>query len=609
VPRSAERVFFRGEWYEGLYPRAGATPRDLDELRAFEAEMQRWSRWRDGQGRRAFDLPRARGSDADEVRALDSLSMAAYMDAHGWRSARLRWLVEYGCRDDFGTTLGQTSAWAGVHYFAARLGESGQGADFLTWPEGNGRLVAHMARRAGARIKTGAVVTDVRPHERGVDVVWHDAIGGRTFGLHARHAVFALPRFLAAHVIAPYRDAPPPHLAETRYGSWMVANLRLRDHPASRGFPLAWDNVLYDSRALGYVVATHQSGRDFGPTVLTYYMPILDDDPAAGRRRLLATSWNEWVDAIFADLERAHRGLRDLVENVDVYLWGPRHGASASGFPVERRPGRVRAPAGAPAVRAHRPVRDGAVRGGAALGVRAAADILGAEGRPLRPISHERRHRPLVTGVPVATTERGRWLVSARWDVAVFGGSALLAFALLVWGRVSGALAGVTPPWAWIATVLAVDVAHVWSTAYRVYLDPDERRRRPALYLGLPVAAYALGVVLYSASPGLFWRVLAYLAVFHFVRQQYGWVALYRRRLGPSTALDRVLDDAAIYSATLYPLLWWHAHLPREFEWFIEGDFIPGLPLTAAARLLPVHLFITLCTSRGRCGCARSGGR
>jgi hypothetical protein len=319
------------------------------------------------------------------VRALDSLSMAAYMDAHGWRSARLRWLVEYGCRDDFGTTLAQTSAWAGVHYFAARLGESGQGADFLTWPEGNGRLVAHMARRAGARIKTGAVVTDVRPHERGVDVVWHDAIGGRTFGLHARHAVCALPRFLAAHVIAPYRDAPPPHLAETRYGSWMVANLRLRDHPASRGFPLAWDNVLYDSRALGYVVATHQSGRDFGPTVLTYYMPILDDDPAAGRRRLLATSWNEWVDAIFADLERAHRGLRDLVENVDVYLWGhamvrPRPGFLWSdALAVSARPlGRLRF--------AHTDLSGMALFEEAQhWGVRAAADILATEGRRLSP--------------------------------------------------------------------------------------------------------------------------------------------------------------------------------------------------------------------------------
>ena len=380
-----ERVFFRGEWYEGLYPRAGATARDIAELRAFEAEMQRWSRWRDGRGRRAFDLPRARGSDADEVRALDSLSMAAYLDAHGWRSARLRWLVEYGCRDDFGTTLAQTSAWAGVHYFAARLSDAGEGADFLTWPEGNGRLVAHMARRAGERVKTGAVVTDVRPHERGVDVVWHDEARNRTFGLRARHAVFALPRFLAAHVIAPYRDAPPAHLKETAYGSWMVANLRLRDHPASRGFPLAWDNVLYDSRALGYVVATHQSGRDFGPTVLTYYMPVLDDDPSAGRRRLLATSWSEWVDAIFADLERAHRGLRGLVENVDVYLWGhamvrPRPGflwsdaLAASGRPL----GRLRF--------AHTDLSGMALFEEAQhWGVGAAADILGAEGRRLPP--------------------------------------------------------------------------------------------------------------------------------------------------------------------------------------------------------------------------------
>jgi hypothetical protein len=255
------------------------------------------------------------------------------MDARGWHSRPLRWLVEYGCRDDFGATLAQTSAWAGVHYFAARLGEDGQPADFLTWPEGNGRLVAEMARRLGPRLRTAALVTDVIPHDKGVDVVWHDARQGRTFGLHARHAVFALPRFLAAHVIAPWRDSPPPHLAATVYGAWMVANLRLRDRPASRGFPLAWDNVLYDSDSLGYVVATHQTGRDFGPTVLTYYLPLVDEDPAAARRRMLATRWEDWVERILADLSRAHPGLRDLVENVDVYLWGHAMVRPRPGFP------------------------------------------------------------------------------------------------------------------------------------------------------------------------------------------------------------------------------------------------------------------------------------
>jgi hypothetical protein len=186
----------------------------------------------------------------------------------------------------------------------------------------------------------------------------------------------------------------------------------------------------------------------------------------------------------------------------------------------------------------------------------------------------------------------GRWLVSRDWDLAVFGGSALVALALLAWGASTGALAEATPAWAWVLTVVLVDVAHVWATAYRVYTDPEERRRRPGLYYGVPLAVYAIGVLLYSTSPGLFWRSLAYVAVFHFVRQQYGWVALYRRRLGAHSMLDRVLDDAAIYSATLYPLLYWHANLPREFEWFIAGDFIPGLPRDAASALLPVHLGI-----------------
>ena len=82
------------------------------------------------------------------------------------------------------------------------------------------------------------------------------------------------------------------------------------------------------------------------------------------------------------------------------------------------------------------------------------------------------------------------------------------------------------------------------------------------------------------------------MAVLHFVRQQYGWVALYRRRLGIRSRLDRVLDDAAIYGATLYPVLHWHAHLPRELEWLIQGDFIPGLPKEAATALLPIHVAI-----------------
>jgi phytoene dehydrogenase-like protein len=317
-----ERLFHGAQWQEGLYPRDGASPDDLRQLAEFDAEMRRFSRWRDAGGRRAFAIPRARGSDAAEVKALDRQSMAQFMDEHRWTSPRLRWFVEYGCRDDFGATLAQTSAWAGVHYFAARLEDDRrEAAEFLTWPEGNGHLVAHLARVAGRRVRLGTLVTDVRAGTGPVEIAYEDA-AGRPAALRARHVVFALPRFLAAHLIDAYRASPPPGLRETMYGSWMVANLTLRDRPLSRGFPLAWDNVLYDSPSLGYVVATHQTGRDEGPTVFTYYMPSLDEDPRRGRERLLGTSWADWVEAILADLGRAHPGIRDLVQRVDVYLWG-----------------------------------------------------------------------------------------------------------------------------------------------------------------------------------------------------------------------------------------------------------------------------------------------
>jgi hypothetical protein len=45
-----------------------------------------------------------------------------------------------------------------------------------------------------------------------------------------------------------------------------------------------------------------------------------------------------------------------------------------------------------------------------------------------------------------------------------------------------------------------------------------------------------------------------------------------------------------VYSATLWPLLWWHAHLPRAFSWFVAGDFAGPLSQAVARALLPLHL-------------------
>lgn len=126
--------------------------------------------------------------------------------------------------------------------------------------------------------------------------------------------------------------------------------------------------------------------------------------------------------------------------------------------------------------------------------------------------------------------------------------------------------------WWWLGLVLCIDVAHVYSSLYRTYFHRPTFQRRRNLLLLLPVMAFALSVLLYVFSPLLFWKLLAYLAVYHFVRQQYGFMRIYSRQ-EPYHKWYHRMDSVAIYTATLYPILYWHLHAPRQFDWFTEYDF------------------------------------
>lgn len=179
------------------------------------------------------------------------------------------------------------------------------------------------------------------------------------------------------------------------------------------------------------------------------------------------------------------------------------------------------------------------------------------------------------------------WLFSAKTDLLTFGGSAVLALLLVVLGWPLGWLEKETPDWLWVVSVLLIDVAHVYATGFRVYFDRAELRRRAWLYALVPLLAFGIGAALYSEGASLFWRTLAYVAVFHFVRQQYGWVALYQAKAGEHDKLDRAIDRAAIYLATIYPLVFWHSH-SRRFSWFVRSDFFE-VPVLAERVLAPIY--------------------
>lgn len=179
----------------------------------------------------------------------------------------------------------------------------------------------------------------------------------------------------------------------------------------------------------------------------------------------------------------------------------------------------------------------------------------------------------MTTAPLTSTRSRQPWLCSPSWDTSLIIAPALVSSALAIMCRTLWPDGHDLPLWAWVAFVLLIDVAHVYATLFRTYFEPAAREQHGTLLIAIPVACWVVGSLFYSIDALVFWRALAYLAVFHFIRQQYGFVMLYARHEIPEAAQFKWLDAACIYGATLYPLLYWHTHLPRNFSWFVEGDF------------------------------------
>jgi len=321
-----ERLFANGRWHEGLVPDELTSPQDRADFAAFQAEIDHWVGWRDGQGRRAFAIPMALSSDDPLCTALDRFSLEDWLRQQGLRSERLRWMLDYACRDDYACTIEQTSAWAGLFYFASRQSAPGkQPQPLVTWPEGNARIVHHLARSVGDRLRTGVAVTQIHAvdgQDHRLRVTGFHTADERVIAVRARRVILAVPQFVLPHVV---RDFPQERVLAARqleYAPWLVANVHLRDRPESLGIPLAWDSVFLDSASLGYITATHQTGNDYGPTVLTYYYPFCESDSRSARQRLLDMSWQVASDLVLNDLEQAHPDIRGLVERIDVMRWG-----------------------------------------------------------------------------------------------------------------------------------------------------------------------------------------------------------------------------------------------------------------------------------------------
>jgi len=302
-----ERLFIDGAWVDGLLPPADPGSATQAQYRAFATAVSL------AQREIGFAMPSHRAPWTAAHQALDAIPFAQWLQTRGLTDARLRWYLDYCCRDDYGAPADSVSAWAGLHYFASRHGFHAPGdADterepVFTWPEGNAWLARRLAQPLGERLLPGRTVLQVDEGRHGVQVLAWDEARQQAEAWQADTVVMAVPLFIAARLLR----SPPAALAQIvplqPHAPWLVANLQIDEPLLQRqGVPPAWDNVVYGRDDLGYVDATHQSLSPVaGATVLTAYQSL----NASNRPSLLADSAETWAQRVLQGLTPLHPDL------------------------------------------------------------------------------------------------------------------------------------------------------------------------------------------------------------------------------------------------------------------------------------------------------------
>ena len=335
-----ERVFANGHWQDGLLPQAGISAAEHQQQTRFFRFTDQLKTQTGNDGRRVFCIPVALSSQDPHWRALDKLSFAQWLDANAYHAPGLRTYLDYACRDDFGALCSQVSAWAGLHYFAARAGQAANASEgaVLTWPGGLSPLAQHLALASNSQWQDGMAVR-VDETASGVRVLCaqQTSAGWRTFNIEADHAICAMPLHVAQYVLPQIRSYgfdPQAHLPA--HAAWVVSSFLMDGFPPEApGVPLAWDNVVQGGRGLGYVVSTHQNITWAPPakTVFTAYQVYSDRSPADARRWLMQATPHELYAEAACDLELVYgRHLQLRAEALDITVRGHAMATPTPGF-------------------------------------------------------------------------------------------------------------------------------------------------------------------------------------------------------------------------------------------------------------------------------------
>ncbi|RQO65001.1 FAD-dependent oxidoreductase [Pedobacter sp. KBW01] len=324
-----ERLLINGEWQEGLIPDFGVPIADKKEIRRFLSEVDQLKNTKGSDGNFLFNIPLSTSSNDENYRKLDKITFETYLKEKGYHSKYLLWYLNYACKDDYGQKITHISAWAGLHYFAARRGRAANAEQnaILTWPEGNGWIMKQLAGPLKDHIKTSTLCYDLKPMANGNTLITtFNANTQVTENLEAEKIILCAPQFVNDRLLKNF-DRNIDYKAFS-YSPWLIANITINELPESKGINLCWDNVAYNTPSVGYVNSAQQHLKlSEDKKVITYYLPLCDFEPAIARLAAYSRNYEQWLDIVIPELEIIHPGITKAIENIDFWVWG--HGMIA----------------------------------------------------------------------------------------------------------------------------------------------------------------------------------------------------------------------------------------------------------------------------------------
>lgn len=303
------------------------------------------------------DIPTEDNHLRNYINKLDTESFQSHLEriAGGAIPYPLNTAIEQYCWSAFAASGTEISAASGLNFLTSEL------EDIAVLPGGNSRVTEKLCEElhsqlGGSSLRSGEIVLNVTPTERGVEVLSTDRAGSVTL-FRAPVAIVAAPKFVAKRIVKGGTVEQYKAMQGLRYRAYLTANVVMKGHPSfsfydlyllrknSSKTPYSPTASLQELAATDAILANwivhHPSD-----SVLTLYRALPYD---GGRVTVLANESFEGVKKAFynqitSELLPLFKMREDSIVDIRITRWGHALPVAATGFIASGGPELVRAP-------------------------------------------------------------------------------------------------------------------------------------------------------------------------------------------------------------------------------------------------------------------------